>query len=200
MAGVGRSPPGRAGTPKGKAQGADATSQQEAKAMPTETLILKEMRGIRAMVGGMEGMEGRLGTCVTDLKKKVEESSDSTVRAIGALEDRVKKNEKELGPTIDRVLDDRIKGGALEATIDRALTKRMGQMPKGACSAGLEKADRYHICRRSLRMWPLDAKDLHSSLGNFLLGKLGLSQEDVNGMGKIKYKKCHSMTASRIKN
>ena len=75
----------------------------------------------------------------------------------------------------------------------------MGQMPKGACSAGQEKADRYHICRRSLRMWPLDANDLQSSLGSYLLGKLGLSQEDVNGIGQIMYKKCHARTASKIK-
>ena len=105
MAGVGRSPTGKTGTPKGKSNGADATAGQVPgyDATPTERLILKEMKEVKAMMGGMEG---RLGVRVTELEKKVEESATNTVKAMATLEARVKKNEKELGPTINRALDD----------------------------------------------------------------------------------------------
>ena len=49
-------------------------------------------------------------------------------------------------------------------------------------------------------MWPLNARNIKTSITNFLTQKLNFSPEDVVGLGEVKYKKCHARPSSKVKN
>ena len=106
------------GTGKGSAKG--SKPQPEPEPTPMESVLLKEIREMKGMIGGMET---HLNTRVTDLEKKVDESSTKTVAAVGTLEQRVIRNEKDLEPKINRALDAKIQSGAFEASIQRVVDK-----------------------------------------------------------------------------
>ena len=122
MPGTARSP--GANNPKGTPK---ATQDPKGPAPPTtESIIFKEIRELK---GEMVGMEHRLGVRVMDLEKKLEDGNAETLAAVATLEKRVKKNEVELGPKIERALDARIQSGALNANIERVVSKKFKDLP-----------------------------------------------------------------------
>ena len=125
------------GTGKGAQKGGRGPDPD---ATPTENRILRELGEMKGMMGGMET---RLGDRVTDLEKKLGESTDTTLAAVSTLEERVKKNELDLEPKINRALDAKIQGGAIEAAIEKVVDRKIGE---GAAirGGGSEKEDRYH--------------------------------------------------------
>ena len=69
--------------PAGKST--SGNSAQKAKPSAVEALLLKEVREAKAMVGGMEGMEDRLGERISTLEGRLDEGLKSTMTSVKKL-------------------------------------------------------------------------------------------------------------------
>ena len=73
-------------------QGGKSTSgnsAQKAKPSAVEAILLKEIRETKAMVGGMEGMEDRLGERISTLEGRLDKGIKNTMTSVKKLEVRV---------------------------------------------------------------------------------------------------------------
>ena len=106
---------------------------------------------------------GKVELCITHLEKKMDDNLSAAMEAIGSLEDRVERNERDLPGILEGFWEDKMGAGL-----------PIGLRPAPASSAELSREERYWRCWRSLRIWPLNggsAKDLET----FLLSKLGMT-------------------------
>ena len=61
------------------------------------------------------------------------------------------------------------------------------------------KDDKYWLCRRSLRMWPVGGGDLRKCLAEFLKTRLKFDQTFLTLMGEVSIKRVIPLTRSKIK-
>ena len=67
-------------------------------------------------------------------------------------------------------------------------------------SASTEREERYWLCRRSLRVWPIIGGDLRKSVGDFLKGRLKLDSSFMVTMGDLSVKRVPFTERSKVKN
>ena len=117
---------------------------------------------------------------MSSLESRVDDSIASAVNSVKVLEGRVLSGEKNLERNIDKVLDRRLDG--VEENLEKLINRKLSALPRGGARGSSEKEDKYLLCRRSLRMWPLDEGDLHRSLHAFLIRKLKFSANDARAL------------------
>ena len=169
----------------GRTPVASATKPVAAKASAIEAVILKEIREVKGSLGGMED---RLGDRMVKLEGRMEAGMASTKGAVDSLEKRVIDNKAGLEGNIEHVLDRRITAiemgltKSLEEKLALILKTHLGQGPRAGVIA-IAREEAYLLCRRSIRMWPLDPRDVQASLRDYLSAKLKFPADPVDSMG-----------------
>ena len=123
---------------------------------------------------------------------------DSTKEAVGKIETRLDQNEKGL-TTLGKKLDESDKavaelGRRLEESDKNMANKIAEEVAKHRPTAASQNTDQrstrrrdeaYSLCRRSLKLWPVNGEDLEDAVRVFLGTRLGLTSERIVQLGSI---------------
>ena len=155
-------------------------------------------------------MEGRLKSAaketageITNLFQRNIERIDSNTKAITELRQNDKQLEKKMVEALgqsearaevrERQMEKRITD-ALTKKVDEAVSATNISARSAVASASAQPLSRsqqerremaYHLCRRSLKAWPVDGPDLVDSFRVFMANKLKISDATIEAMGPI---------------
>ena len=120
--------------------------------------------------------------------KVLEGAMEATLKtAVSGLEDRMQRNEDNLEANVNKALDKRL--DEFKGSVNDMLDTRLAgiHQAQGAAMYNRTREEGYLVCRRSLRMWPIDENNKIASLKDFLLRKLKFTGSEVDAMGLFEF-------------
>ena len=168
----------------------------------------KMMEGLSAQVLGVK-------EDVSDVKKDLGEQIREGRRETEALKDRMDKNDAEFSDKVAAVvagLGLEIPGAQSGGMPAPSQSSSQSSMMKSyaSCAAAAPsgpdlgmrsrptKEDRYWLCRRSLRVWPVKGDDIRKAFGEFLRNRLGLGAYFLADMGEMSVKRVTGGPAAKL--
>ena len=122
---------------------------------------------------------------VADLKKRGEELDKKVVSALEESEARAIERETNMERRITETLTRRLDEAANTTTIStRAAVANVATQPLSSTQQARREAS-YHLCRRSLKAWPVQGEDLVDAFKVFLGQVVGLSDATISSLGQI---------------
>ena len=127
-----------------------------------------------ALLRFLTAMKNDIMETTRDSVGRIETRLERTEGSIAALERRVEKGEKDMSARI-------------ASEVEKHLAEK-APAPAGEAGQGPRASKReasYHLCRRSLKLWPVEGDDLLDSVKTFLSTKLGMSDARIRSLGSI---------------
>ena len=181
---VGGNTPGESEIP-----GADTPPSQiqQNPAMPGSSKKKRNSSGAGPSAGDSEGegVDPALLKFLTSMKKDL---MDSTKEAVGRIESRLERNECSIASLEKRVEQgERVMVDRIAAEVNKQVGR--ASQPSGGVVVGpgaiSKREAAYHLCRRSLKMWPIEGPLLEDGVRQFLKINLRMSDSRINALGSI---------------
>ena len=148
-----------------------------------------------------EGVDPALIRFLNSMKQDIVQSTREAVGAIEARLDRTEKGLEALEKKVDET-DKRI-SEQIVAEVRRSCPKAPTVLPTRpgteTIAAGQRREEAYHLCRRSLKIWPVEGEDLPDAVRGFLSTKLKIGGERIVRMGKIEVSRLPNKAARERK-
>ena len=128
------------------------------------------------------GIDPALKNFLLSIKTDINSSTNEAISRIDKRIEKTEENIQELKTRMD-VQDKRI-----EAKIAREVAK-LGVAPSSSKAVGAAAASRreeaYFLCRRSLKIWPIEGEDLADAVRVFFATNLGMTDDRVRALGDL---------------
>ena len=132
-----------------------------------------------------EGVDPALLKFLTTMK---EDLMQTTRDAVGSIETKLERHEVAIA-NVERRIErgERELAGRISTEVAKqvALTTRTTTSAPPSKNQETKREAAYHLCRRSLKLWPVDGDDLPDAVRNFISNKLGFADARIRLLGTI---------------
>ena len=132
-----------------------------------------------------QGVDPALLKFLTSMK---EDLMQSTRDAVGSIEAKLERHESAIANVEKRIeRGERELAGKISSEVAKQVASSNGKTSITAPSRAQEskREAAYHLCRRSLKIWPVEGDDLPDAVRNFISTKLGFPDARIRLLGMI---------------